>query len=78
MAFINLADPIVQSVRSHTYICFIHDIYMFYAFCIEGNCFQPVCNCLCLWCMLMTYFLDKYWSQPVFFKYFYSWSSCMQ
>ena len=37
-------------------VCFMHDIYMFYAFCIEGNCFQPVCNYLCLWCMLITCF----------------------
>ena len=56
MTFINLADPIVQSVRSHTDILFIHDIYMFYAFCIEGNCLQPVCNYLCQWCVLMTCF----------------------
>ena len=56
MTFINLADPIVQSVRSHTDIFFIHDIYMFYAFCIEGNGLQPVCNYLCQLCMLMTCF----------------------
>ena len=51
MTFINLADPIVQSVRSHTDIIFIHDIYMLYAFCIEGNGLQPVCNYLCQRCI---------------------------